>query len=84
MPTDHETNKAAIRRFHDATNSGDLGLISRTIDELFEPDALIRTPLPIDATGAQVLKEGRRADEAARCDSRNARPTHDEPARKAG
>jgi predicted ester cyclase len=57
MPADHETNKAAIRRFHDATNTGDLGLISRTIDDLFEPDALIRTPLPIDATGAHVLKE---------------------------
>lgn len=57
MSTDHETNKAAIRRFHDATNSGDLELISRTIDELVEPDALIRTPLPIDATGPEVLKK---------------------------
>ena len=27
------------------------------IDELVDPDALIRTPLPIEATGAQLLKE---------------------------
>jgi len=55
--TQETSNKAAIRRFHGATNTGDLELISNTIDELVEPDALIRTPLPIDATGAQVLKE---------------------------
>jgi predicted ester cyclase len=29
--------------------------ISKTIDELVEPDATIRTPLPGDATGAEVL-----------------------------
>jgi len=57
MSIDHETNKATIRRLHDATNTGDAELISKTIDELFEPDALIRTPLPIGATGAQALKE---------------------------
>jgi steroid delta-isomerase-like uncharacterized protein len=38
-------------------NTGDAELISETIDELVEPDALIRTPLPIQATGAQALKE---------------------------
>ena len=57
MSTNHEANKAAIRRFHDATNTGHLELISRMIDELVEPDAVVRTPLPIDASGAQVLKE---------------------------
>ena len=57
MSTDPETNKAAIRRFHDATNTGNWELISRTIDELFEPDAVIRTPLPIGATGAEAMKE---------------------------
>jgi len=51
------SNKATIRRFHDATNTGDPELISKTIDELVEPDALIRTPLPIGGTGAQALKE---------------------------
>jgi AhpD family alkylhydroperoxidase len=57
MSTDREINKATLRRFHEATNSGDLELISKTIDEVFEPDALIRTPLPIETTGAQAIKE---------------------------
>ena len=56
MPTDSSHNEAVIRRFHDATNSGDLEQISRAIDELVEPDAVIRTPLPIDAAGPEVLK----------------------------
>jgi steroid delta-isomerase-like uncharacterized protein len=58
MPTARETsNKAAVRRFCDAANTGDAELISKTIDELVAPDALIRTPLPIEATGAQLVKE---------------------------
>jgi steroid delta-isomerase-like uncharacterized protein len=58
MPTDQETrNKATARRFSDAMNSGDIDVIAATIDELVEPDAVIRTPLPIDATGAEALKE---------------------------
>jgi steroid delta-isomerase-like uncharacterized protein len=50
-------NKATFKRFHDSTNTGDAELISKTIDEIVEPDVLIRTPLPVDATGAQALKE---------------------------
>ena len=59
MSTTQETtsNKPTFRRLHEATNSGDLELISTTIDELVEPDAVIHTPLPIEATGAQLLKE---------------------------
>jgi steroid delta-isomerase-like uncharacterized protein len=58
MPTARETsNKAAVRRFCDAANTGDAELISKTIDELVAPDALIRTPLPIEATGAQLVTE---------------------------
>jgi steroid delta-isomerase-like uncharacterized protein len=57
MSTERDINKAAIRRFHDATNARDPELISRTIDELFHPDALLRTPLPIEATGAEAMKE---------------------------
>ena len=58
MSTDRETsNKAIIRRFDDAINTVDLKLISKTIDEGFEPDVLIRTPLPVQATGAQALKQ---------------------------
>jgi steroid delta-isomerase-like uncharacterized protein len=50
-------NKAAFQRFHDAANTGDIEVISKTIDELVAPDAVIRTPLPIDATGADALKQ---------------------------
>ena len=51
------SNKATFRRFHDAMNTGDAELISKTIDELVEPDVLIHTPLPVEATGAQAIKE---------------------------
>jgi predicted ester cyclase len=51
------TNKAAFTRLHDAMNSGDAELIAKAIDEVVEPDVLIRTPLPVEATGAQALKE---------------------------
>lgn len=51
------SNKATCRRFHDAMNTGDAERISKTIDEFVEPDVLIRAPLPVDATGAQALKE---------------------------
>jgi predicted ester cyclase len=57
MSTDHEANKAVIRRLHDATNSDDPERISAAIDELVEPDAVIRTPLPIGVSGAEALKE---------------------------
>ena len=52
-----QTNKAAIRRLHGATNTGNLELISTTIDELVEPEAVIRTPLLIEAAGAQAVKD---------------------------
>jgi steroid delta-isomerase-like uncharacterized protein len=51
------SNKATLTRFQAALSSGDWALISKTIDEVVEPDALIRTPLPIEATGAERLKE---------------------------
>ena len=51
------SNKAAVRRFCDAANTGDAARISNTIDELVAPDALIRTPLPIKATGAELARE---------------------------
>jgi steroid delta-isomerase-like uncharacterized protein len=55
--TQHASNKATFKRFHDAINTGDTELISKTIDEIVEPDVLIRTPLPVQATGAQALNE---------------------------
>ncbi len=58
MSTDQATsNKATLTRFQEALSSGDWELISKTIDEVVEPDALIRTPLPIEATGAELLKQ---------------------------
>jgi predicted ester cyclase len=49
-------NKATFERFHTAVNSGDLEVLARTIDEVVSPDAVIRTLLPIDLTGAEALK----------------------------
>jgi steroid delta-isomerase-like uncharacterized protein len=49
-------NKETFRRFQDAMNTCDADVISKSIDELVEPDATIRTPLPGDATGADALK----------------------------
>jgi steroid delta-isomerase-like uncharacterized protein len=51
------SNRATFSRLHDAVNTGDVDVVSKTIDEIVEPDVLIRTPLPIDATGAQALKQ---------------------------
>ncbi len=50
-------NKATFNRLHEAIGSGDAEVISQTIDEVFLPDVLIRTPLPVGATGAQAVKE---------------------------
>ena len=50
------SNKATFSRFHDATNTGDVEVISKTVDEFVEPDLLFHAPVPTDATGAQALK----------------------------
>jgi steroid delta-isomerase-like uncharacterized protein len=52
-----EDNKATFKRFHDAASTGDAELLFKTIDELVAPDAVVRTPLPIDATGPEALKQ---------------------------
>ena len=58
MSTAQETsNKAAFRRAMDAVNTNNWELVSKTFDEVFEPDVLIRTPLPIQVTGVQAIKE---------------------------
>jgi steroid delta-isomerase-like uncharacterized protein len=57
MSTSQEaSNKATSKRFHDAMNTRDAKIISKTIDELVEPDALIRTPVPLEVAGAEALK----------------------------
>src|SRR3954469_14920347 len=52
-----ERNKETFEHFHDVMNTGDTELVSKTIDEVVAPDVVIRTPLPVEATGAQALKE---------------------------
>lgn len=54
--TQEADNKAMLRRLNEALNSGDTGVISATIDEVFHPDVLIRTPLKIDASGTELMK----------------------------
>jgi predicted ester cyclase len=58
MAIDQATNTKALEtHVCEAMNIGDEEVSSRTIDQLVAPDAHIRTPLPIEATGAQELKE---------------------------
>jgi steroid delta-isomerase-like uncharacterized protein len=52
-----QPNTAAFHRVLDAANAHDEALLSRTVDEVFAPDAVIATPLPIHAKGAQAIKE---------------------------
>jgi len=57
MPATQDTsNKAIIRRFHDALGGG-VELIWQTIDEVFAPDVLFHAPVPTGATGTQALKQ---------------------------
>lgn len=50
------SNKAIFRRFHDAfAHGGDTEFISTMIDEIVDPD--VKSHTPVEATGANVLKE---------------------------
>jgi len=58
MPSAEETrNIAAFNRFHEAVNARNVESLARTVDEFVLPDAQVRTPLPIEATGAEKLKQ---------------------------
>jgi predicted ester cyclase len=59
MSTAHATtsNKARFKRIEDAVNTGDLEVISKTIDDLVAPDVLIHMPLPVDAPRAQAFRQ---------------------------
>jgi steroid delta-isomerase-like uncharacterized protein len=58
MSTAQETsNKATIRRLYDVMNAGDVEVISKTIDEVVEPNVLYHAPGQTGATGAQALKQ---------------------------
>lgn len=50
-------NKARFERLTEVVNTGDVQLIGKTIDEVFEADVQIATPLPVEATGAEALKQ---------------------------
>jgi hypothetical protein len=41
----------------EASDSGDASLISKAIDDVFHPDVVIQTPLPIEVTGTRAIKE---------------------------
>jgi steroid delta-isomerase-like uncharacterized protein len=57
MSTAQKTsNKATFRRIEDAVNTGDVEVISKTIDEVVAPDARIHMPLPVEAPGAQAFR----------------------------
>ncbi|HEV8566301.1 MAG TPA: ester cyclase [Actinoplanes sp.] len=51
------SNKATFSRFADAANTGDAEVISKTIDEVVEPNVLFHAPVPMDTTGVQALKQ---------------------------
>jgi steroid delta-isomerase-like uncharacterized protein len=57
MPTPEERNKAKLRLFEHLLGSGDEEEVTRAIDEFVAPDVLMRTPLPLDSTGAAAMKE---------------------------
>ncbi|MFG3702195.1 ester cyclase [Micromonospora sp. NPDC047620] len=54
--TTPQTNKAVYKQLHDAINSLDLELISRTVDEVFHPDAVFHAPGPVGATAPEAVK----------------------------
>ena len=57
MPPLEERNKATVRLFEQLVGSGDAEQVERAIDEFVAPDVLMRTPLPLDSTGAAAMKE---------------------------
>ncbi|HEU5473481.1 MAG TPA: ester cyclase [Actinophytocola sp.] len=58
MSTDQGlVNKAVVRRLHDAVNTGDAGLISRTINEVVRGDAVLHIPAPVAASGARGVEQ---------------------------
>jgi steroid delta-isomerase-like uncharacterized protein len=56
MSTLEERNKATVRRLQQTLGEG-AEAIDRIIDEVFDPEVAISTPLPIDSTGPAALKE---------------------------
>lgn len=55
--TQQARNEATFRRVLDATNAHDEELIAKTIDDVFQPDVRIDTPLPIPSTGVRAIQD---------------------------
>lgn len=53
-PADH---KLVLRRLNEAFNSCDREVIAMTVDDVFQPDVVIDTPLKVDATGTDLMKQ---------------------------
>lgn len=51
-----EINKAAVRRFADVANTHDPELISKAVDEVFDPNMRAGTQMPIEANGPEDVK----------------------------
>lgn len=51
-----EINKAAVKRSLDAANTHDPKLISKAIDDIFDPDWRAGTQMPIEAHGPDGIK----------------------------
>ena len=57
MTTDQtEINKAIVTRFAHAAKSHDPELISKAVDEIFDPNWRAGTQMPIEATGLEGVK----------------------------
>ncbi|MFF0476891.1 ester cyclase [Streptomyces sp. NPDC004284] len=50
------SNIAVLERFHSATNSGEMDLVAKAVDDLTAPDLVFHAPVPMGATGAEALK----------------------------
>ena len=58
MSTAQETsNKARFRHLEGAVNTGDVEVISKTIDDLVAADVQIHMPLPVDVPGPQAFRQ---------------------------
>ncbi|MFI0809358.1 ester cyclase [Streptomyces echinatus] len=58
MATDQAArNKAVFGRLHDAVGTGDMETVSKTIDEVVDPEVVFHTPLPMGTTGLRALKD---------------------------
>jgi predicted ester cyclase len=57
MSAIQEANKATFRRLLNTANSGDVEIITTTIDDLLEPDAVFHAALPPGVTAAQAMKQ---------------------------